>query len=48
MLCQNELDRLAYALDELEGGADFQDAISPESIRLVVDFMRNVLLENRL
>lgn len=31
---------LAYAVDDLEDGADFQDAISSESIRLVVRYMR--------
>lgn len=31
---------LGYAVDDLEDGADFQDAIASESIRLVVKHMR--------
>lgn len=34
---------LGYALDDLDDGADFQDAISPYSIRLVVKAMRAAL-----
>lgn len=34
---------LGYALDDLDDGADFQDAINPDSIRLVVKTMRAAL-----